>query len=131
MSEKIGIIIQFNLKWTKEFGMNVSYRVLSWKWTCHSQALHLCFLIWKNNVLVLFHPEPCFTSHPFQEAQGRGLKFIHFLCGQMAPGFIKLSSNSASASAFLIPNYDQEHLCVHPYLPSMTFLGITMVCSIL
>lgn len=131
LSEKIGIIIQFNLKWTKEFGMNVSYHVLSCKWTCHSQALHLCFLIWKNNVLVLFHPEPCFTSHPFQEAQGRGLEFTHFLCGQMAPGFIKLSSNSASASAFLIPNYDQEHVRAHLYLPSMTFLGITTVCSIL
>ena len=85
LSEKIGIIIQFNLKWTKEFGMNVSYRVLSCKWTCHSQALHLCFLIWKNNVLVLFHPEPCFTSHPFQEAQGRGLEFTHLsLLGLLA-----------------------------------------------
>lgn len=29
LEEKTGIIIQFNLKWTKEFGMNVSYRVLS------------------------------------------------------------------------------------------------------
>ena len=88
LSEKIGITIQFNLKWTKEFGMNVSYLVLSCKWTCHSQALHLCFLTWKNNVLVLFHPEPCLTSHPFLEALGRGLEFTQFLYGQTAPGFI-------------------------------------------
>ena len=65
--------------------------------------------------------------------RGTGERFgIHTLSvWSNGPGFIKLSSNSASASAFLIPNYDQEHLGAHLYLPSMTFLGITMVCSIL
>lgn len=43
------------------------------------QALGLCFLIWKNNVIVLFNPEWILVSHPFQEEQGRSLEFKSFL----------------------------------------------------
>lgn len=55
---------QFNLKWTKGFWMNISYHVLWCNWVCHSQALGLCFLIWKNNVMALFHTEPFLTPPP-------------------------------------------------------------------
>lgn len=124
---------QFNLKWTKGLGVNVSHCVLLCKWICHSQALHLHSLIWKRNIRALFYPEPLLISHPFQEAQERDVEFARFLQGQRAPGIRFTYYCSAPASALLIPGYDQERPCglLHSLLsPSTTFLGTALVCLI-
>ena len=79
---------------------------------CHSQALGLHFLIWKNNVIALFYPEPFLTSHLIQEARGRVSEFKLVLWGQMVSDFIRCFGYCFASTLALFSRHYEQETCV-------------------